>query len=31
MIVVRLGETYVEDDKVLENISEIINYFDDRI
>ncbi len=31
MIVVRLGETYMEDDKVLENISEIINYFDDRI
>ena len=31
MIVVRLGETYIEEDKVLENISEIINYFNDRI
>ena len=27
MVVVRLGETYVEDDKVLENLSEIINFF----
>ena len=31
MIVVRLGETYMEDDKVIENISEIISYFDNRI
>ncbi len=31
MIVVRLGETYMEDEKVIENISEIISYFDNRI
>jgi hypothetical protein len=27
MIVVRLGETYMEDDKVLENLSDIISFF----
>ena len=31
MVVVRLGETYMEDDKVLENLSEIISFFEDII
>ncbi len=31
MVVVRLGETYMEDDKVLENLSEIISFFKDII
>ena len=31
MVVVRLGETYMEDDKVLENLSEIISFFRDII
>ena len=30
MIVVRLGETYMENNKVLENLSEIISYFPTR-
>ena len=30
MIIVRLGETYMEDDKVLENLSEIISFFPNR-
>ena len=30
MIVVRLGETYMENDKVLENLSQIISYFSTR-
>ncbi len=31
MVVVRLGETYIEDDEVLENLSEIISFFEDMI
>ena len=31
MVVVRLGETYIEDDRVLENLSEIISFFKDII
>ena len=30
MIIVRLGETYIENDKVLENLSEIISFFPNR-
>ena len=31
MVVVRLGETYMEDDRVLENLSRIIRFFEDII
>ena len=31
MILVRLGETYIEEDKVIENLADIIQFFEDVI